>query len=54
VLAENQQARRFYEALGGSIVGEQRITIGGAELLELAYGWRDLDALEARVAAPLR
>jgi ribosomal protein S18 acetylase RimI-like enzyme len=42
VLAENAPARRFYERLGGVVVGEQTITIGGAELAELAYGWPDL------------
>jgi L-amino acid N-acyltransferase YncA len=40
VLAENY-ARGFYERLGGALVGEQPITIGGAELREVAYGWPD-------------
>jgi hypothetical protein len=41
VLAENP-ARRFYEALGGKIVFEKRIEIGGASLVEVAYGWEEM------------
>jgi GNAT superfamily N-acetyltransferase len=44
VLAANP-ARHFYAALGGSFVREATITIGGMELPEFAYGWRDLDRL---------
>lgn len=43
VLAENHRARRFYEALGGSEVGQQMITIGDIELEDIAYGWDNLD-----------
>ncbi len=43
VLAQNP-SRRFYEALGGSYVRTQTITIGGAQLEEVAYGWKDLGA----------
>lgn len=50
VLAENWPARRFYEALGGAVVRERSITIGGVELPELAYGWHDLAALLQRIA----
>lgn len=45
VLADNQPARRFYEALGGRYVGQGSIVIGGADLREAAYGWDDLTAL---------
>mgnify|MGYP002400585019 CR=1 FL=1 len=48
VLAENLPARRFYEALGGAVVYERPIGIGGVDLPELAYGWRDLAALQTR------
>ena len=41
VLAENP-SRGFYEALGGAEVRQQTITIGGRELVEIAYGWRDI------------
>ena len=42
VLAENWPARRFYEALGGQYVRETTISIGGAVLPEVSYGWDDL------------
>ena len=42
VLAENQPARRFYEALGGEYVAERELSIGGTPLMEVAYGWRDM------------
>ena len=45
VLAENWNARRFYETLGGQPVGEQQVSIGGASLREVAYGWDDLSLL---------
>jgi len=44
VLADNP-ACRFYEALGGRRVEVKRISIGGAELDEVAYGWTDLTPL---------
>lgn len=44
VLADNP-FRAFYEALGGRPVTEQEITIGGARLIEVAYGWRDIHVL---------
>ena len=47
VLAQNP-ARRFYEALGGQYLYDKPITIGGAELTEVAYGWRDIHALASR------
>ncbi len=45
VLAENWPARKFYEAQGGIYLGEQAITIGGASLKEVSYGWKDVRAL---------
>lgn len=44
VLADNQ-ACRFYEALGGQKVYEQQIEIGGVMLNEAAYGWIDTRVL---------
>jgi GNAT superfamily N-acetyltransferase len=44
VLRDNP-ACRFYERLGGVPVGEQEVLIGGATLIEIAYGWRSLDPL---------
>ena len=37
--------RAFYEALGGQEAGEQEITIGQANLVEVAYGWKDIRPL---------
>ncbi|MGZ6549002.1 MAG: N-acetyltransferase family protein [Tumebacillaceae bacterium] len=41
VLAENP-SRTFYETLDGHFVAEQTLTIGGVELVEVAYGWEDI------------
>lgn len=43
---EQNPACRFYEALGGQTVSRKMLTIGGAELAEIAYGWRDIGSLE--------
>lgn len=48
VLRENMPARRFYEQLGGIVVGEKRDVRPEGELVELAYGWPDLRVLEER------
>ena len=47
VLEDNHSARRFYESLGGEQVGQKTIAIGGAELVEVSYGWRDISILAA-------
>ncbi len=44
VLAENP-SRAFYEAVGGKLLGSQKIEIGGATLEEVAYGWDDIRSL---------
>lgn len=44
VLVSNP-SRSFYEALGGKELYEKPITIGGASLVEVAYGWPDLSIL---------
>lgn len=41
VLAANAPGRRFYEALGGVPLREQRFELGGATVVEVAYGWPD-------------
>lgn len=41
VLKENP-ARGFYERLGGEYLFEKPIQIGADQLMEVAYGWRDL------------
>lgn len=45
VLAENP-SRYFYESLGGQLVREADIKIGGQQLKECAYGWHSLERLE--------
>jgi hypothetical protein len=50
VFADNQPARGFYESLGGIPVAEDGFELGGAWLVEVAYGWRDLGVLLARTA----
>lgn len=45
VLKDNLPARKFYEALGGKYLREKPIQIGDQTLLEVAYGWDDLQAL---------
>jgi GNAT superfamily N-acetyltransferase len=37
--------RKFYEALGGNVVAEQRIERGGQSFTEIAYGWQDLNGV---------
>jgi ribosomal protein S18 acetylase RimI-like enzyme len=44
VLAQNP-SRAFYEALRGKYLYEKPIEIGGANLIEVAYGWPDIHAL---------
>ncbi|SFL37247.1 GNAT family N-acetyltransferase [Methylobacterium pseudosasicola] len=46
VLHDNVSARQFYERLGGSVVGERAERREQATLMEVAYGWRDLAALQ--------
>jgi L-amino acid N-acyltransferase YncA len=45
VLRDNISSRAFYEALGGRYLREKSITIGGAELIDVAYGWDDIGVL---------
>lgn len=47
LIAANKPARAFYEALGAELLVEQAFQWDGMDLLEAAYGWRDLDALAA-------
>jgi L-amino acid N-acyltransferase YncA len=43
VLADNP-SRGFYERLGGQQVTQKTAPVGGMDLLEIAYGWYDLQA----------
>jgi GNAT superfamily N-acetyltransferase len=42
---ERNPACAFYARVGGQLVGRKTITIGGADLIEVAYGWKDLRVL---------
>ena len=42
VLEDNRRACRFYESLGGEWVARKTVAIGGADLKEVSYGWRDI------------
>ena len=44
VLAKNPSVN-FYLSLGGSLVAEKQIEIGGVQLTEIAFGWTSLDEL---------
>lgn len=45
VLRENANARRFYEGLGGALLGEKLGEHAGAMVPEVTYGWRNLGLL---------
>jgi ribosomal protein S18 acetylase RimI-like enzyme len=47
VLRDNIDARKFYEWLGGIIVGEQEEQRPDAKFIEFAYGWKKLSRLIA-------
>jgi len=40
--------RGFFEALGGQVVNEETIEIGGSRLVQVAYGWADVSELAAK------
>jgi hypothetical protein len=37
-------SRRFYECLGGKVIGQKQIEHGGQTFLEVAYAWQSLSA----------
>ena len=47
-LRDNEPARRFYEALGGSVIGDRDDRRPEHTYIEVAYGWRDLATLRQR------
>jgi ribosomal protein S18 acetylase RimI-like enzyme len=51
VLRENIGACRFYEAIGGEIVGEKEDINENRVLIEVAYGWRSLVQLAEGAAS---
>jgi GNAT superfamily N-acetyltransferase len=47
VIAGNKPARAFHERLGAELLIEQPFQWDGMDLVEVGYGWRNLDALAA-------
>ena len=45
--------RRFYEHLGGTLIAERTIPIGGDHLGEVAYGWADVSLLTQESEFPI-
>jgi GNAT superfamily N-acetyltransferase len=45
---EDNPTRGFYEHLGGAYLREKTIEIGGRELVEVAYGWRELENFQTK------
>ena len=52
VIAANKPARAFYESLGGTLLVEQPFEWDGIPLVEVGYGFADLDALIAACERP--
>ena len=52
VLEENAGARRFYERLGGAVVGEKPEVDGEPASREIAYGWNSLAELCSTALEP--
>jgi ribosomal protein S18 acetylase RimI-like enzyme len=50
VLRDNAVARRFYEQIGGEVVGEKEDIREGTALIEVAYGWPDLARLRRLIS----
>jgi ribosomal protein S18 acetylase RimI-like enzyme len=51
VLRENPGARRFYERIGGEVVGEKEDIRDQRIFIEVAYGWRNLAELVERTVS---
>ena len=45
VLDDNRRACRFYESMGGERFGRKTVAVGGRDLVEVSYGWRDIASL---------
>jgi GNAT superfamily N-acetyltransferase len=52
VIAGNKVGRGFYESLDGELLVEQPFQWDGMDLVEVAYGFRSIDALVAACGTP--
>ncbi|MBP3040631.1 GNAT family N-acetyltransferase [Bacillaceae bacterium Marseille-Q3522] len=43
---EDNQAKHFYQKIGGTAIEKKTITIGNKELIELAMGWDDITSIQ--------
>ena len=51
VLEDNHQARRFYERLGGRQIGRREDVRVGHVMVEVAYGWSNLEVIGGTAAS---
>lgn len=42
VFRDNPTARQFYERLGGQLIAQKTFTLAETDLVEVAYGWKDI------------
>lgn len=42
VFKDNNTARQFYERLGGQLIAQKTFTLAEVDLIEVAYGWKDI------------
>ena len=49
-LRDTHGARRFYESLGGELLESGTTTMGGRNVAEVCYGWRNIADLAAKRA----
>ena len=42
---KHNPVRRYYEALGGELLGDKEYDIDDARVTEVAYGWQEIDTL---------
>ena len=45
VLEDNHPACQFYESLGGERINRKTVAIGGENLVETSFGWKDITGL---------
>jgi hypothetical protein len=48
---EKNPSREFYAKSGAQFITSKEIEVGGATLLEVAYGWPDLRLIQAHSSA---